>query len=165
MRVSRVCARGGALLSGSPQPGRGRACWQAWCRNRADVRHLSWGTMGAHRRTNPERLPGGGSVRLKWKQRAGAVQVATKAKEVTEDPPPPCVSPHPTPTHCSPRMEKGKPCTGSWGLAPALCLFLQWQQWLWSPLARSTASLSLLQPPPGGWAGGYHTQPTGAPGR
>lgn len=113
VRVSRVCARGEALLSGSPQPGRGRACWQAWCRNRADVRHLSWGTMGAHRRTNPERLPGGGSIRLKWKQRAGAVQVATKAKEVTEDPPPPCVSPHPTPTHCSPRMEKEKPCTGS----------------------------------------------------
>ena len=98
-----MCAWGGALPSGSPQPGRGRACWQVWCPNRADVRHLSWGTMGAHRRTNPERLPGGGSIQLKWKQRAGAVQVATKAKEVTEDPLPPCVSPPPHPHPLQPQ--------------------------------------------------------------
>lgn len=46
--------------------------------------------------------------------------------------------------HCRPRMrETQSPCTGSWSLAPALCLSPQRQQWLCSLLDRPTTSLSL----------------------
>lgn len=135
------------------------------------MRHLSWGTMGARGRTNPERLPRGGGAELKWKQRAGAVWEATKTKAAAEGPPPPPVS-HPrswnhtpTPTAVSgwrsrsPHREVG-PGTRSGLISPGAAVALG------SP-SRAHHQPVTASSPDSGWAGGHHTEPTGdstAPG-
>lgn len=76
VRASKLCTHGRALCPPGTTSWQGQVFWEVWCPNRGDVKHLSWGTMGAQRRTNPERLLGGGDTELKWKPRgAGAVRV------------------------------------------------------------------------------------------
>lgn len=106
------------------------------------MRHLSSGTVGAHRRTNPERLPRGGGAELKWKQRAGAVWEATETKAAAEGTPPPPVSHprrgnHTSTLYCSLRMERQDPARGG-GTWHPLC----------ASLARGSGGSGVPQPGP-----------------
>lgn len=98
--------------------------------------------MGAHRRTNPERLPRGGGAELKWKQRAGAVWEATETKAAAEGTPPPPVSHprrgnHTSTLYCSLRMERQDPARGGGTWHP-----------LWASLARGSGGSGVPQPGP-----------------
>ena len=100
--------------------------------------------MGAHGRTNPERLPRGGGTELKWKQRAGAVWEATETKAAAEGTPPSPVSHprrgnHTSTPYCSLRMERQHPARGGGAWHP-----------LWAYLARGSGGSGVPQlgPPP-----------------
>lgn len=105
------------------------------------MRHLSWGTVGARGRTNPERLPRGGGTELKRKQRAGAVWEATETKAAAEGTPSPVSHPrrgnHTSIPYCSLRMERQDPARGGGAWHP-----------LWAYLARGSGGSGVPQPGP-----------------